>query len=221
FRDPQLDITRGRGEYSRPVAVAFGDTVLGALIGGGADPFGRFELDQLLQRDADRIPDQIDAVTGAERLKQLGQGRLGQGHRWSPSGACLARTHRRSRRWPPTSCSPAVVPSNPTTPRDSYRRVDGKSWRLWACQWPRSDQVCGAVAVRKGAMEGDDARGSAVGVASATGITGVAVSGVEVGGAVGADVEVVAGGAGPHIVAGFGDQIAPLGEGLGPMMPTT
>ena len=73
------------------LTVALGDTVLGALIGCGADPFGGFELDQLLQRDADRITDQIDAIPGTERLEELGQGRLGQGHRWTSFfDECLA-----------------------------------------------------------------------------------------------------------------------------------
>jgi hypothetical protein len=55
--------------------------VIGALIATGADHLGGLDLDQLLQRDTDGFTDQVDAVTGAERLEQLGQGRLGQGHR--------------------------------------------------------------------------------------------------------------------------------------------
>jgi hypothetical protein len=44
-------------------------------------------LDQLLQRDADRFSDQVDAVTGAERLEQLGPVRLGR----LPSGRLTQR----------------------------------------------------------------------------------------------------------------------------------
>ncbi|WP_372446625.1 hypothetical protein [Nocardioides faecalis] len=65
------------------MTVAFGDTALGALVGCNADAFGCLELDQLLERDADRIADQIDAITGTERVEKLRQGRLGQGHRWT------------------------------------------------------------------------------------------------------------------------------------------
>ena len=58
--------------------------VLGALVAGGADPLGRLGFDQLLHHHPDRLADQIHAVTGTERLEQLGHGRLGQGHRWAP-----------------------------------------------------------------------------------------------------------------------------------------
>ena len=88
--DPQLDVAGLGGQHPRTVAVAFGCAVIGPLIGRCADAFGRFEIDQLLQRDADRVTDQIDALTGAERLEEFGQGRLGQGHRWTSFGECLA-----------------------------------------------------------------------------------------------------------------------------------
>ena len=42
---------------------------------------GRFQLDQVLQRDPHGFTDQVHALPGAEHLEQLGQGRLGQGHR--------------------------------------------------------------------------------------------------------------------------------------------
>ena len=65
-----------------PGAVAFGDPVVGAFVPVGADHARGFELDELLQDGADRLADHVDAITGAERLEQLRQGRLGQGHRW-------------------------------------------------------------------------------------------------------------------------------------------
>jgi hypothetical protein len=43
-------------------------------------------LDQLLHHHPDRLPDQIDTLAGAERLEQLGHGRLGQRHRWDSFG---------------------------------------------------------------------------------------------------------------------------------------
>ena len=46
-----------------------------------ADPLGGLQFDQFLQHETDRIADQIDTVTSAERVEQLGQDRLRQGHR--------------------------------------------------------------------------------------------------------------------------------------------
>jgi len=63
-------------------AVAFGGPGLAALVLRHADPLGRFGLDQLLHDHPDRLADQINAFTGAERPEQLGHGRMGQGHRW-------------------------------------------------------------------------------------------------------------------------------------------
>ena len=48
----------------------------------GADPPRGFELHELLQDRGNRLADHVDTVAGAERLERLGQGRLGQGHRW-------------------------------------------------------------------------------------------------------------------------------------------
>lgn len=50
-------------------------------------PFGGFELDQLnqlLERDGDRIADQIDTITATERLEEFGQGRRGKDIGGSP-----------------------------------------------------------------------------------------------------------------------------------------
>jgi hypothetical protein len=80
--DPQADIAGlGRGQ-PWAAAVALGGPVVGAFVAAGADPLGGFGFDQLLHHHPDRLTDQIDAITGAERIEQLGQGRLGQGHRW-------------------------------------------------------------------------------------------------------------------------------------------
>mgnify|MGYP006976737093 CR=1 FL=1 len=80
--DPQLDVTGLGGQQLRTAAVVFGDAVLGALVTLGADHARGFELDELLEHGADRLTDHVDAIAGAERLEQLRQGRLGQGHRW-------------------------------------------------------------------------------------------------------------------------------------------
>src|SRR5690606_23855121 len=90
FGDPELDVAGLGGQRPGPVAVAFDGAVLRPFVGSGADPFGRFELDQLLERDPDRFADQVDAITGAECVEDLGQGRLGQGHRWDSFSAWIS-----------------------------------------------------------------------------------------------------------------------------------
>jgi hypothetical protein len=87
LRDPQLDVAGLGRQQLGTGAVAFGDTILGALVALRTDHAGGFELHELLQDRADRLTDPIDAITGTKRLEQLGQGRLGQGHRWSSFSA--------------------------------------------------------------------------------------------------------------------------------------
>ncbi len=81
LRDRQVHVPGLRGEHPCPGAVALGDAGVGPLVPGGADHLRGLELDQVLQRDPDRFTDQVHALPGAEHLEQLGQGRLGQGHR--------------------------------------------------------------------------------------------------------------------------------------------
>ena len=101
-------------QQPRPGPVAFGDPRIGALIAAGADPLGRFGLDQLLHHQPDRLTDQIHALTGTERLEQLGYDRLGQRHRWD----LLVSTCPYTPRIPPMA--PLTVSHtdyrNPTTP---------------------------------------------------------------------------------------------------------
>lgn len=80
--DLQLNVA-GLGRHQLGAgAVAFGDAVLGALVAIRSDHVGGFELDELLKHGADRLTDHVDALAGAERFEELGQGRLGQ----SPAG---------------------------------------------------------------------------------------------------------------------------------------
>ena len=79
--DPQPDVAGLGGDQPRTRAVAVGHPLLGAFVAAGADPLGRFGFNQFLHHHPDRLTDKIHAVTGAERIEQLGQGRLGQGHR--------------------------------------------------------------------------------------------------------------------------------------------
>jgi hypothetical protein len=113
FRDPQLDVAGLGRQQLRAGTVAFGHPVLAAFIAVGADHPGGFELDQLLQHDADRLaimstPSPVRNASsnsdGADWDKAIGG---------SPSVCLLVVTHRRSRRWPPTSRSPAAGPQTP------------------------------------------------------------------------------------------------------------
>jgi hypothetical protein len=51
----------------------------------GADRFGRFRVDERLEDHLHARADQINITTGAERVEELGQVKLGEGHRGSPS----------------------------------------------------------------------------------------------------------------------------------------
>jgi hypothetical protein len=81
LRDPQLDIARLGREQPCSSAVTVGQPRVGTLVSASADPLRRLQFDQLLQHDTNSITHKISAITSAERLKQLGQGRLSQGHR--------------------------------------------------------------------------------------------------------------------------------------------
>jgi hypothetical protein len=81
LRDAQLHIAGLRRQHPCPRAVALGHPCVGALVAGGTNPIGGFQLDELLQHQTDSITDQINAVTSTERVQQLGQDRLRQGHR--------------------------------------------------------------------------------------------------------------------------------------------
>ena len=112
-RDPLRSVTR----------------VVGALIPAGADHLGRLGLDQLLQHDAHRLADQIDAVTGTERVQQLGQGRLGQGPsvrspsmstwRYTPRITPMAPSTSEPLRYPKPHHSRGLSPEADSSPHDS------------------------------------------------------------------------------------------------------
>ena len=53
-----------------------GDTVVGAFVTAGADPFSGFGVDQGLERPLGELADQVGAIADTERVKQFGQGRI-------------------------------------------------------------------------------------------------------------------------------------------------
>ncbi len=69
--DPYLDVAGLGRQQLGAGAVAFGDTVLGALIPLSADHTRGFELDKLLQHGADRLADHVDTIAGAKRVEEL------------------------------------------------------------------------------------------------------------------------------------------------------
>ena len=57
-----------------------------AFVAAGADVLGRFQLDERLQHELHRLAHEVQVAAGAQRVEQLGQGRLIEGHRGrSPS----------------------------------------------------------------------------------------------------------------------------------------
>ena len=79
--DRYVEIAGLRRQHPRAVTVALGDPALGAFVAAGADRRRGFGLDQLLQRPAGELVDQIYAVGYLQRGEQIGQGRLRQSHR--------------------------------------------------------------------------------------------------------------------------------------------
>jgi hypothetical protein len=50
--------------------------VVGALVAGRADRLRGLQLDELLEDEAHGLAQGVGAITGTDRLEQLGQGRL-------------------------------------------------------------------------------------------------------------------------------------------------
>ena len=140
LRDAQLDVTGLGRQQPRPGPVAVGDPGVGALVAAGADLLGRFDLDQLLQHHPHRVADQIDTLTGTERVQQLGHGRLRQGHRWVLLQCATWRyTPRITPMAPPTWWTPPATP-NPTTPGDAHVRSGVEAVKLLQHR-PRPSQL--------------------------------------------------------------------------------
>src|SRR5690606_41857065 len=113
LRDAELDVTSLGGQQARPVTVALVHPLLCAFVAGGADHLGGFDLDQLLEHQADRLADQIDALAGAERVEQLGHGRLKQGHRLLLLMVCTWRYTPRITPMAPLRGGPSCCPQTP------------------------------------------------------------------------------------------------------------
>ena len=116
LRNRHLHVAAFGQQGPRSGTVAFGDTVGGPFVAGGADHLCGFGFDQFLEHEPHGLAHQIDAVAGAERLEQFGHGRLGQGHRCELLHGGSWRYNRGSRRWPPPSAqdTPSLKPHHST-----------------------------------------------------------------------------------------------------------
>jgi hypothetical protein len=176
--DAQLDVA-GLGRHQPgPGAVAVRDPGVGAFIAGGADLLARFGLDQLLHHQANGIAHEVDALAGTERVQQLGQDRLGQGHRCRLLTCALGRTHRESRRWPHPWWTPAgyLKPHHLAgrTLREPGRR-DPECRAAW--RFPGSPVTWGVVVgimpqIRRGGCGGRDGVEHAEGGVASLGVVG-------------------------------------------------
>jgi len=67
-------------------AVAMGGAGVVALVAGGADLLAGLQVDEGLEDELHRLAHEVEVSAGAERVEQVGQGRLVKGHReCSPS----------------------------------------------------------------------------------------------------------------------------------------
>jgi hypothetical protein len=82
--DLHRQVAGGGRDQLVAAAVALRRAGLGALVRAGADLRGRLGVDQRLQHGVQQPAHQLAGVGAAQRLGQLEQGRLIQGHRVSP-----------------------------------------------------------------------------------------------------------------------------------------
>jgi hypothetical protein len=95
--DRQVPSSRGDGLVPGPVAP--GGAGLGALVRVGADVRGRLRVDQRLQDGVQQPAHQLTIIGAAQRLGQLEQGRLVQGHRVKSFHEFLGRYSQSLTRW--------------------------------------------------------------------------------------------------------------------------
>jgi hypothetical protein len=100
LRDCQLHIAGLRRQQLRSGAVALVRAALRALMGTGTDRPGRFRVDERLEHHLHTRTDQIDIATGADRVEQLGQVKLGKRHRVISFCMIFGRITQRFTRWP-------------------------------------------------------------------------------------------------------------------------
>jgi len=84
LRGLEGDIVGLGREQSLTVAVLLGRSRLSAFGAHGSDALGRLDLDELSEHEADRLPNNVDIVAGADRVEQFVEVRLDTGPWGSP-----------------------------------------------------------------------------------------------------------------------------------------
>ena len=100
--DAEADVAGLGGHEPGAMAVALVGSRLGALVEPGADRLGRLGLDELLEDDAHGLPDEVHAVDASERVGEVGEGRLVEGHRVISLVGSARNTPRITPMGPPT-----------------------------------------------------------------------------------------------------------------------
>lgn len=100
LRDRQLQVPRRGRQGPGPVPVALHGPGIPALTPLGTDQGRDLRLDELLEHHLDRGADHVHPIGGIQRVEQVKQGRLGQGHRVFSFVKFLGRYSRSLTRWP-------------------------------------------------------------------------------------------------------------------------
>ena len=82
--DLHAQVAGCRGHRLGPGAVAVRNAVFGPLVRSCADRGGGLGVDEGLEHEPEHLTHHIAAISGAQHLGELEQGRLVQGHRVSP-----------------------------------------------------------------------------------------------------------------------------------------
>jgi hypothetical protein len=112
LRDRQVHIPGLRRQQARPGAVALVGPRVGPLMGFGADERGCFGIDEGLEDHLHALADQVDVTAGAQRVEQLGQVKLVEGHRVDLL-VFLGRFTQRFTRWPTSTADPIRTYTTP------------------------------------------------------------------------------------------------------------
>jgi hypothetical protein len=87
-------------QQPRAGPIAMGRAARGPLVTVGADHLGRFGVDQCLQDHGQPLADDVEITAGAQRVQQISNGRLVQGHRGGLLGVNLGGNTLSFTRWP-------------------------------------------------------------------------------------------------------------------------
>jgi hypothetical protein len=82
--DPQLHVAGLGGQQALPGAVALVGALPAALVAAGPDHLAGLGLDEGLEHELHALADHVDVPAGADRIQQVGNVRLGKGHRVPP-----------------------------------------------------------------------------------------------------------------------------------------